>query len=201
MTEISESFFINKCSSMSFKELGEYIVMCFEYLENPQKHLADVKKAPILKETYDVLIERLESKLTGIENLFHCRNQLESFRNFELFKVEMSNFNTLVNYHQAIENDKKNIEDEIYLTKRKVNESLSILLQCLFSEMKTASVFVNSSEPYFNILTWLYKLSESNKEIKKIYPSNLIVNLEIGNIPMIKMRIKISAIAIVIALY
>ena len=56
MNESTEAFFINKCPSMSFKELGEYIASCFEYLENPQKHLDNVQKIPVLKKTYDKLL-------------------------------------------------------------------------------------------------------------------------------------------------
>jgi hypothetical protein len=54
---------------MTFKELSEYLAMCFEYLENPQKHLINIKKVPFSKEAYDIMIKCLESKLTRVENL------------------------------------------------------------------------------------------------------------------------------------
>ncbi len=168
MTESSEAFFINKCSTMSFKELAEYLAMCFEYLENPQKHLANAKKAPVLKETYDVLTERLESKLNGIDNLIYCKNEFESFGTFGTFELTVTNFDTLVNYHLTTKDDKRNIETEIQLKRQKISELLLLLLRSLFFEVKTALIFLNSSEPIYKILDLLIQLSKSNREIEKV---------------------------------
>jgi len=165
MTESSEAFFINKSSSLSFNELGEYIAMCFEYLENPQKHLANAKKAPVLKETYDVLIDGLESKLARINNLIYCKDEFESFGTLS---VAMADFNTLVSYHQMTEDDVRNIETVIQLKRQKVKELLLILLKSLLFEIKTASIFLNSSESFYKILDLLIRLSESNGEVEKV---------------------------------
>ncbi len=153
---------------MSFKELGEYIAMCFEYLENPQKHLANAKKAPVLKETYDVLIERLESKLTGIDNLIYCKN---GFETFEIPRIENNNlgeFKTWEDCFREISLDKKNIKTEAHLANKLFEELLLILLKSLFSKINIASIFVSSSEPLYKILQFLFELCESDKEIEQI---------------------------------
>ena len=178
MTQSSEAFFINKLSSMSFNELGEYIAMCFECLENPQKHLANAEKIPVLKETYDGLIERLESKLTRIDNLIYCKNEFESFGPFETLGVITADFDTLVNYHRKTEDDKSNIEAKIQLKRQKINELLLLLLKSSLSENKTALIFLNSSEALHKIIDLLFRLSESNKEVEKIIVDNRIKDFQ-----------------------
>ncbi|MBA3582913.1 MAG: hypothetical protein H0W44_10755, partial [Gammaproteobacteria bacterium] len=153
---------------MSFKELGEYIAMCFEYLENPQKHLANAKKAPVLKENYDVLIEGLESKLNRIDNLIYCKNEFESFGSFGILNIVTADFDTLVGCHQITEDDKKEIASKIHLKQQKISELLLLLLKILLSEIKIALIFLNSSESVGKILYSLAKLSELNKEIEKV---------------------------------
>lgn len=129
MTESSEAFFVNKSSLMSFNELGEYIAMCLEYLENPQKHLANAKKIPVLKETYDVLIERLELKLTRIDNLIYCKNEFEPFG---ILDIAIADFNTLEEYYRVTEDDKRNIETEIRSKLSKINDLVLLLLKIYF---------------------------------------------------------------------
>ena len=153
---------------MSFKELGEYIAMCFEYLENPQKHLANAKKAPILKENYDVLIEGLESKLNRIDNLIYCKNKFESFGSFGVLNIVTADFDTLISYHQITEDDKKEIASKVHSKQQKISELLLLLLKILLSEIKIALIFLNSSESVDKILYSLINLSESNREIEKI---------------------------------
>lgn len=136
--------------------------MCFEYLENPQKHLADAKKAPVLKETYDVLIERLESKLSRIDNLIYCKNEFESLC---ALNIEIANFNSLESYYRITKEDKRNIETDVQLKRQKLNELILLLLRSLLFESKTALIFLNSSESFYKILDLLYRLSESNREI------------------------------------
>ncbi len=165
MTESSEAFFINKSSSLSFNELGEYIAMCFEYLENPQKHLANAKKIPVLKETYDVLIKRLESKLTRINNLIYCKNEFEPFG---ALNISMADFNTLAGYYRITEDDKRNIETKIRSKLQKTNELVLLLLKSLLFEIKPALIFLNSSESFYKILDLLFRLSELNTEIEKV---------------------------------
>ncbi len=139
--------------------------MCFEYLENPQKHLADAKKAPVLKETYDVLIERLESKLSRIDNLIYCKNEFESLC---ALNIEIANFNSLESYYRITKEDKRNIETDVQLKRQKLNELILLLLRSLLFESKTALIFLNSSESFYKILDLLYRLSESNREIEKV---------------------------------
>lgn len=171
MTESSEAFFINKSSSMSFNELGEYIAMCFEHLENPQKHLANAKKIPVLKKTYNQLLEKLESKLLRIERLVFCRKQLEAVKPPEIGKTLDINFTNLEQYYKKVQLDKNSILSEVNQTKHAVEEILTILLQSLFSEVSTASIFVNSSEPYYKVIELIYELSNSNKEVEQIIRS------------------------------
>ena len=178
MNEKSETVFINKCSSMSFNELGEYIEMCFSYLENPQKHLADLQKIPVLRKTYDVLIENLETKLMELEKLVFCKSKLNELKKSELGKTLDTNFTNLEQYYKAIELDKNNIVSEVAQTKRAVEEILTVLLQSLFSEVRTASIFVKSSEPYHKVLEMIYGLSTTNEEVKKIINSYKFRNFE-----------------------
>jgi hypothetical protein len=164
MTESSEAFFINKCSSMSFKELGEYIALCFEYLENPQKHLANAKKAPVLKETYGVLIDRLESKLSKIVNLFTAKNEFEFFSHPKVASKTLDQFDTLEHYYLETASDK----NEILQKKQTIEKLLLVILKIVFSETNIASIYVNSSEPFHKILSLLNALSESNDEIRQV---------------------------------
>ena len=168
MNEKKEAVFINKCSSMSSNELSEYIEMCFSFLENPQKHLADLQKIPVLRKTYDVLIENLETKLMELEKLVFCKNKLNELKKLELGKTIDTNFINLEQYYKAIELDKNSIVSEVAQTKHAVEEILTILLQSLFSEVRTASIFVKSSEPYYKVLEMLYDLSTKNKEVEQI---------------------------------
>jgi hypothetical protein len=150
MAEINETFFVNKCSSMPFVELSKYIDECFAYLESPQKHLNYVKNFPVLKETYDVLIEQLKSKLNKTNELEYLKSYADSYKLPNLFKSE--NLRDLIN-----EERRKN---EIF--------NLSVL-KCLLSDVPTASIFVNSNEPYYKIIEHLSALSEKNESISQIF--------------------------------
>ncbi len=164
MTQSSEVFIINKCSSMSFKELSEYIATCFEYLENPQNHLADAKKAPVLKENYDLLIERLESKLNRFDNLVYCKNEFETFEIAKIVSKTLDNFDTLKHYYLEIVSDK----NKILQNKQKIEKLSLLILKYFFSGINIASIYINSSEPFNKILTLLNALPQSSNEIKQV---------------------------------
>jgi hypothetical protein len=150
MAEINETFFVNKCSSMPFVELSKYIDECFAYLESPQNHLNYVKKFPVLKETYDVLIEHLKSKLNKTNELERLKSYADSYKLPNLFKSE--NLNNLIN------------------EERRKNEDFNLsVLKCLLSDVPTASIFVNSNEPYYKIIEYLSALSEKNESISQIF--------------------------------